>query len=150
MLKHLTFAPACFGLFWNHLQGARKQHFAKLLRWDLLIYFRYKIVRFVAGRMSVHSGCMRVICTLLKKKFSIIILEKANHLFRDVFIQLWVLKRRYRYIIRAVCRFRFTHLIRGSLSWRVLNRVAITSKWLLWYYVYKWNDYSHSPTESCC
>ena len=28
--------------------GARKLQFSKLLRWDLLIYIRYKIVRFVA------------------------------------------------------------------------------------------------------
>jgi hypothetical protein len=47
-IKHLTLAPKCFSLLWNHPHGARKLHFASLLRWDLLIYIRYKIVHFVA------------------------------------------------------------------------------------------------------
>jgi hypothetical protein len=34
--------------FKNHPQVARWLYFAKLLRWDLLMYVRYKIVRFVA------------------------------------------------------------------------------------------------------
>jgi hypothetical protein len=58
MLKYLTFAPTCFGLFWNHPQGTRKLHFAKLLRWDLLIYICYKIVRFVALCQFIPSVCV--------------------------------------------------------------------------------------------
>jgi len=46
--------PTCFGLFWNLPQGARKLHFAKLLRWDLLIYIHYRIVWFVDS-IFLHS-----------------------------------------------------------------------------------------------
>jgi len=45
----LTLAPTCFDLFLKTiLKGACRLYFAKLLRWYLLIYVRYKVVRFVA------------------------------------------------------------------------------------------------------
>jgi len=58
ILKYLTLASTCFGLFWNHPQRACKLHFAKLLRWDLLNYIRYKIVQFVAICQFVPSVCV--------------------------------------------------------------------------------------------
>ena len=82
--------------------------------------------------------------------FSVIILEKKLSVFFETFPSscgFWIVG--IGLCIICACRYRFTRLIRGSLSWRALNRTAVTSKWLLWY-VYKWNDYSHSPTESCC
>ena len=57
-LKYLTLASTCFGLFWYHRQGARKLHFAKLLRWDLLIYICYKFVQFVAVCQFIPSVCV--------------------------------------------------------------------------------------------
>jgi len=54
-IKYLTLAPTCFGLLWNHPHGARKLHFANLLRWDLLIYIHYKIVQFVAICLFIQS-----------------------------------------------------------------------------------------------
>jgi hypothetical protein len=60
-IKSLTFAPACFGLSWNHPQGARKQHFANLLSYDPVIYICYKIMRFVAVCQFCNiKACLRV------------------------------------------------------------------------------------------
>jgi hypothetical protein len=47
-------------LFKTILRGAHRLYFAKLLRWDLLIYVRYKIVRFVSICHFMLSVCVRV------------------------------------------------------------------------------------------
>ena len=44
--------------FKDHLQGARGQYFVKLLSWDLLIYVRYRIVRFAAICHYSPSVCV--------------------------------------------------------------------------------------------
>jgi len=57
-------------LFKNHPRGVRTLYFANLLRWDLLIYVRYKIVRFVALCQFIPSVCVCVWCSLLSETLS--------------------------------------------------------------------------------
>ena len=53
------YCPYMFrSLFKNHPQEARRLCFAKLLRWDLLIYVRHKIVRFVVVCHFIPSVCV--------------------------------------------------------------------------------------------
>jgi hypothetical protein len=47
-----------WSLFKNHPQGAHRVFFARLLIWGLLIYVRYKIVRFVAVCHFITSVCV--------------------------------------------------------------------------------------------
>ena len=54
-IKMLNICPYMFRSLLNHPQGACKQHFTKLLRWDLLIYIHYKIVQFVAICLFIQS-----------------------------------------------------------------------------------------------
>jgi len=53
-LKHLKFAPTCFGLLWNHLQGVHGRT-SSGYRIGMLIYICYKECRSVCGCMSIHS-----------------------------------------------------------------------------------------------
>ena len=52
-LKHLKFAPTCFGLLWNHLQGDHRR--TLLGNWiGVLIYICYKEFRYVAVCQFIH------------------------------------------------------------------------------------------------
>jgi hypothetical protein len=61
-------------LFKTILRGARRLYFAKLLRWDLLMYVCYKIVWFVAICHFIPSVCVCVCvcvwCSLLNETLS--------------------------------------------------------------------------------
>jgi hypothetical protein len=53
---HISFS------FYNHPQWACRLYCAKLLRWDLLIYVRYRIVRFVAVCHFIPSRARAFVC----------------------------------------------------------------------------------------
>jgi hypothetical protein len=68
-IKTLNTCPYMFwSLFKTILRGACRLYFTELLRWDLLIYVRYKIVRFVDIRHFIPSVC--VWCSLLSETLS--------------------------------------------------------------------------------
>jgi hypothetical protein len=52
-------------LFKTILRGAPRMYFAKLLRWDLLIYVRYNTVLFVALCHFIPSVCVFVCVCLV-------------------------------------------------------------------------------------
>jgi len=56
-LKHLKFAPTCFGLIWNHSQGVHGC--TSLSHWiGMLIYICYKECRYVAVCQFIPSVCV--------------------------------------------------------------------------------------------
>jgi hypothetical protein len=62
-IKTLNTCPYMFrSLFKIILKGARRLHFAKSLRWGLLINVCYKIVRFVAVCHFIPSVCVSGVC----------------------------------------------------------------------------------------
>jgi len=62
-------------------------YFAKLLRWDLLIYVRYKIVRFVAVRHFIPSVCVCVcVCVVFLTECNLVIIYVRYKIVRSVVV----------------------------------------------------------------
>jgi len=84
-IKHLTFAPTCFGPLLRPSSGARKQHFARLLKWDLLIISRSHLSNLGKCNYSFNiPNNTHSICTLKSTKIDIKTHNTCPYMFRSL------------------------------------------------------------------